>query len=108
MSEREKPLGENIWAGMTSSSELQSHTSDEIRRTLLGDEEYGRLENMLRAPQWKYRIVGVDTFDGTDWVIDDVDSFEEAQKIASSNGGSMLKTHVYDDTWGHVFDAGTF
>jgi hypothetical protein len=61
----------------------------------------------LRAPQGKFRVVGVDTFDRTDWVEGDFDTAEEALKRARLIGGTMLRTHVYDDTGRHIGEAGT-
>jgi len=62
----------------------------------------------LKAPIGKYRVVGVDTFDGTDWVKGDYDSPEEAIRVANMHGGTMLKTHVYDDRGRHIHGAGRF
>jgi hypothetical protein len=62
----------------------------------------------LKAPKGKFRVVGVDTFDGTDWVDGDYDTKEDAFEAAKKAGGTMLKTHVYDDTGKHIFEAGTF
>jgi hypothetical protein len=62
----------------------------------------------LQAPKGKFRVVGVDTFDGTDWVEGDFKTKEEAFERANKKGGEMLKTHVYDDKGNHLHDAGTF
>ena len=62
----------------------------------------------LKAPPGKFRVVGVDTFDHTDWVDGDYDTREEALARARSQGGEMLKTHVYDDQGRHIGDAGKF
>jgi hypothetical protein len=62
----------------------------------------------LKAPTGKYRVVGVDTFDGTNWVENDYGNLEEATRIAKGLGGTMLKVHVYDDQGKHLFEAGTF
>ena len=62
----------------------------------------------LQAPTGKYRTVGVDTFDGTDWVIGDYNTMGQAISAANSKGGAMLKTHVYDDVGQHIHSAGTF
>ena len=61
----------------------------------------------LCAPKGKFRVVGVDTFDGTDWVKKDCDTKVEALDIAKKEGGTMLKMHVYDDTGRHIGEAGT-
>lgn len=75
-------------------------------------EEYKRkdmgTELELKAPEGKFRVVGVDTFDGTDWIIDDYTTEEEAKEVARETGGIMTKTHVYDDQGKHIFEAGTF
>lgn len=63
---------------------------------------------ILKAPPGKYRVIGVDTFDGTDWIEGDFDTEAEALKCAKKTGGEMLKAHVYDDKGTHIFDAGTF
>ncbi len=62
----------------------------------------------LKAPEGKFRVVGVDTFDGTDWIQGDCDTFEGARLGAIEKGGTMLKTHVYNDKGIHLFEAGTF
>lgn len=62
------------------------------------------------APKGKFRVVGVDTFDGTDWVEGDFDTLSQAQKHANKRTKSqqMLKMHIYDETGAHRHDAGTF
>lgn len=67
------------------------------------DEEFSR-----KAPKGKFRVIGVDTFDGGDWVEDDFDTREEAIERATTKGGEMTKMHVYDDRGQHIHDAGTF
>jgi len=62
----------------------------------------------FKAPKGKFRVVGVDTFDGGDWIEGDFKSKEQAIKCANSKGGEMLKTHIYDDKGNHVGEAGTF
>ncbi len=64
--------------------------------------------NDLKAPKGKFRVVGVDTFDGTDWIEGDFKTKEEAFEKANTTGGEMLKTHVYDDKGNHLHDAGRF
>lgn len=60
------------------------------------------------APKGKFRVVGVDTFDGGDWVQGDFDSQEDAIACARAQSGTMTKMHVYDDKGHHVSEAGTF
>ncbi len=62
----------------------------------------------LKAPSGKFRVVGVDTFDGTDWVVGDYDTRESALGVAFIKGGEMLKMHVYDDKGNHCGEAGRF
>jgi hypothetical protein len=62
----------------------------------------------LRAPTGKFRVVGVDTFDGTDWVDGDYDTLERALERARSLGGTLQKAHVYTDAGRHVGEAGSF
>lgn len=62
----------------------------------------------LRAPPGKFRVVGVDTFDRTNWVHGDYDSKEAALAAARSLGGEMLKAHTYDDAGRHLEDFGRF
>ena len=63
---------------------------------------------VLKANPGKIRVVGVDTFDHGDWVYAEYDTLEEAVVCAEAHGGTMLKTHVYDDTGKHLHEAGTF
>ena len=69
------------------------------------DEEFSRV-----APKDMFRVVGVDTFDGTDWVEGDFPTLITAQNHAtnSTKGKSMLKMHIYDDTGKCVDSAGSF
>ena len=62
----------------------------------------------LYAPLGKFRAVGVDTYDGTDWVSGDFDDKATALIAAEKEGGTMLKTHVYDDKGKNVGSFGTF
>lgn len=62
----------------------------------------------LQAPKGKYRVIGVDTFDGGDWVQGDFDTREEAMNCASIKGGQMTVMYVYDDKGMQLSKAGTF
>ena len=62
----------------------------------------------LFAPPGKFRVVGVDTFDHTDWVAGDFDTAEAALAHAAKSGGTMLKMHVYDDQGVHLGHTGQF
>ena len=67
------------------------------------DERFSR-----SAPKGKYRVIGVDTFDGGDWHQGDFDTREAALECARSKGGQMTVMHVYDDNGRHIGNAGTF
>lgn len=67
------------------------------------DERFSR-----SAPKGKFRVIGVDTFDGGDWHQGDFDTNAEAQACADAKGGQMTVMHVYDDAGRHVGKAGTF
>lgn len=60
-----------------------------------------------KAPKGKFRVIGVDTFSHEDWSYGDFDTKEEAIDVAKKKGGTMNKTHVYDDKGKHLFEAGT-
>lgn len=62
----------------------------------------------FKAENGNFRVIGVDTFDSTDWIEGDFDTKEKAFKKANEMGGTMLKTHVYDDKGNHLYDAGRF
>ncbi len=61
-----------------------------------------------KAPAGKFRVISVDTFDGGDGVFGDFPTLKEAIQQADKEGGTMLKTHVYDDKGSHLHEAGTF
>lgn len=67
------------------------------------DERFSR-----QAPAGKFRVIGVDTFDGGDWVQGDRDTLKEARKLAKKEGGNMTKMHIYNDKGEHKGEAGTF
>lgn len=62
----------------------------------------------LKAPEGKFRVVCVDTFDGTDWIQDDFNTKEEAIEVAEEKGGNMLKSYVYNDRGNDIYNAGKF
>ncbi len=69
------------------------------------DEKFSR-----KAPAGKFRVVGVDTFDGDDWVEGDFDTLEAAMTHVGeeTRGKQMLKMYVYNDQGQHVGNGGTF
>lgn len=73
-----------------------------------GNRQFGVDLGGLQAAPGKFRIIGVDTFDGGDWLQDEVDTLAEAVKIADEHGGEMTKMYVYDDQGKRVHSAGTF
>lgn len=60
------------------------------------------------APRGKFRVVGVDTFDGGDWLEGDFPTLEKAKKRASEEGGQMTVMYIYNDNGQCVGRAGTF
>ena len=62
----------------------------------------------FKAKKGKFRVIGVDTFDGTDWIEGDFETKQIAIDIAIKKGGEMLKTHVYDYQGNHIAHAGKF
>ncbi len=62
----------------------------------------------LKAPEGKFRVVGVDTFDGEDWVQGDFNTSDGALDVANKKGDTMTKMHVYDDKGKHLGETGTF
>lgn len=62
------------------------------------------------APPGKFRVIGVDTFDGEDWVVGVFDTLEIAIAYMdkATSGVQMLKLHVYDDKGDHRGQRGTF
>ena len=67
------------------------------------DERFSR-----QAPAGKFRVIGVDTFDGSDWLDGDHDTLVAAQEVANEKGGEMTVMHIYDDQGNNVGGAGTF
>ncbi len=55
-----------------------------------------------------YRVIGVDTFDGTDWLQGDFETEEEARRVAQEKSGEMTKMHIYNKDGYHVRNFGTF
>lgn len=53
----------------------------------------------LKAPPGKFRVVGVDTFEGptTDYLIGDFTSADEAIQSAKQHTGVMNPVYVYND-----------
>ena len=60
------------------------------------------------APTGKFKVVGVDTFDGTDWEDGTFDTRDEAIEHADKRGGTMLRMYVYDENGDWIHSAGTF
>ena len=54
---------------------------------------------MQHAPPGQYRVVGVDTFDGTDWVAGDFPTLASVQGFLARHTKKvgMLKMYIYDD-----------
>jgi len=61
------------------------------------DDEFSR-----KAPKGKFRVVCVDTFDGTDWVEGDYKNLSDARQVAKIKSGELLKVHIYNDKGIHL------
>tara|TARA_B100000614_G_scaffold262909_1_gene300467 strand:+ start:55117 stop:55365 length:249 start_codon:yes stop_codon:yes gene_type:complete len=62
----------------------------------------------LKASKDQYRVVLVDTFDGSDCVIGNYDDKNEAIEIANKKGGEMTRVYVYDSEGKCIHSAGSF
>lgn len=62
------------------------------------------------APVGKFRVIGVDTFDGDDWIEGDFESLDKARAHVKerTKGKQMLKMHIYNDQGKHAGKAGVF
>lgn len=63
----------------------------------------------LSAPKGKFRVIGVDTFEGpfADYKIGDFDSKNEAVSTATRQAGQMNPVYVYDDEGSLVWSGGS-
>jgi hypothetical protein len=61
-----------------------------------------------KAPPGKFRVLGVDTFEGPfeDYLIADCDTKEKAIDLAKKHGADMNPTYVYDSAGKLLFNAG--
>lgn len=59
----------------------------------------------FKAPKGKFRIIGVDVFDGADWIEGNFKTLQEAINHADevTEGKNMLKMHIYDDRGIHRY-----
>ena len=64
------------------------------------------LSGRRAAPAGKFRLLGVDTFDGpaSDFLVGDFNDKAEAIAEAAKRAGPMLRMHVFDDQGQHVCD----
>lgn len=62
----------------------------------------------LQAPEGKFRLVQVDTFDGESWVYADYDTLSEAKYECARKGDTMLKAYLYDDQGNCIDEAGSY
>lgn len=60
------------------------------------------------APKGKFRVIGVNTLDDTDWLEGDFDTLNDAKLRADVKGGQTRKIYVYDEHGKSVYDSGTF
>lgn len=68
------------------------------------------MDTEQKAPKGLFRVIGVDTFDMTDWADGDFDTKDLAIAHAEERveGQQMMKMHVYDDTGKHLYSCGQF
>ena len=61
-----------------------------------------------QAPKNKFRVVGIDTFSGDDWLEKDFDTLEEAKKFIQKKtiGKQMLFMNIYDDEGNFLCEEG--
>lgn len=64
----------------------------------------------LKAPTGKFRVVGVDTFEGpkAEYLIDDYDTRWKAKMACDIHGGSMNPCYLYDDRGVCLYKTGSF
>jgi hypothetical protein len=63
-----------------------------------------------KAPKGKFRVIGVDTFEGptADYLIGDYDTLGKAVAACNTHGGTMNPCYVFDDRGINLHKAGTF
>lgn len=61
-----------------------------------------------KAPEGKYRVIQVDTFDNTECLVGDYKKLHTAIKIANEKGGTMSKVHIYNSLGSHLYEAGIY
>jgi hypothetical protein len=63
------------------------------------EDELMDTNHTLAAPPRKFRLIGVDTFEGptSDYLIGDFGTLEEAKAVAAERGGPMNPVYVYGD-----------
>ncbi len=69
------------------------------------DDQFSR-----KASKNKFRVVGVDTFDGGDWIEGNFPNLMRAKAVvdAKTKGQQMLKMYVYDNSGKCVYSGGSF
>ena len=80
---------------------------DYIKQSDTDAEDGGR--RRLTAPKGKFRVIGVDTFEGprADYLIDDFDKLKDAIEEARGHAGSMNPCYVYDDRGRGMWSGGS-
>ncbi len=69
------------------------------------------MKNMLfnrKAPIGMYRVIGLDTFDGGDWLDSDHDTLEAAETVAKHKGRDTIVMYIYDDEGKYLGGFGAF
>jgi hypothetical protein len=76
-----------------------------IEKAKKGKIYIGQTEVKLKGKPF---VIGVDTFDGDDWLVGYFETNNEAIENARNRGKEMLKMHAYDKNGNHIGEGGTF
>ena len=70
----------------------------------------GEIVQVLKASPGKFKVIGVDTFEGprADYFIGEYKTLAEASKVVDEHGSEMNPVYCYDDSGRMVAKAGSF
>lgn len=57
----------------------------------------------FKANPGKFRVIGIDTFDYTDWIEGDFDTIDEAIVKTNTIKGNFTNTYIFDDKGNKIF-----
>lgn len=57
------------------------------------------------APSGKYRLIFVDLFDGTDWIVGDYDSLDESTRVSRKkmSDSKLIASYIYNEAGACVY-----